>query len=47
MVTAKASQADFINAKAAGVDDYLTKPFSVRKMMERIEVLLSLAEKAV
>lgn len=46
MVTAKASQADFINAKAAGVDDYLTKPFSVRKVIERIEVLLSLAEKA-
>jgi two-component system phosphate regulon response regulator PhoB len=30
MVTAKASEADFANARAAGVDDYVTKPFSVR-----------------
>lgn len=47
MVTAKTSQTDFMNAKAAGADDYLTKPFSVRKVIERIEVLLSLAGKAV
>jgi DNA-binding response OmpR family regulator len=40
MVTAKASAADFANAKAAGVDDYVTKPFSVRKVMERISALL-------
>jgi DNA-binding response OmpR family regulator len=40
MVTAKASEADFANAKAAGVDDYVTKPFSVRKVMERISTLL-------
>lgn len=40
MVTAKASEADFVSAKAAGVDDYLTKPFSVRKVIERISALL-------
>ncbi len=40
MVTAKASEADFANARAAGVDDYVTKPFSVRKVMERISALL-------
>jgi DNA-binding response OmpR family regulator len=45
MVTAKASEADFVNAKAAGVDDYLTKPFSVRKVMERISALLHPVER--
>src|SRR5262245_14815234 len=40
MVTAKASEADFISAKAAGVDDYFTKPFSVVRVIERVEVLL-------
>ena len=41
MVTAKASQTDFIRAREAGVDDYITKPFSVRKVMESIALLLS------
>jgi len=41
MVTAKASQNDFIRAREAGVDDYITKPFSVRKVMESIAFLLS------
>lgn len=40
MVTAKASEADAARAKAAGVDDYVTKPFSVRRVMERISALL-------
>jgi two-component system phosphate regulon response regulator PhoB len=40
MVTAKTSEADFINAKAAGVDDYVTKPFSVVKVLERVTMLL-------
>jgi DNA-binding response OmpR family regulator len=44
MVTAKASEADFVNAKAAGVNDYVTKPFSVLKVIERITTLLALAE---
>lgn len=40
MVTAKASEADFASALAAGVDDYITKPFSIRKVIERVGVLL-------
>lgn len=40
MVTAKASESDFANAKAAGVDDYITKPFSGVKLLERIDFLL-------
>ncbi len=44
MVTATASEAEFVNAKAAGVDDYVTKPFSVVKVIERITALLALAE---
>lgn len=40
MVTAKASASDFADAKAAGVDDYVTKPFSVIKLLERIDSLL-------
>ena len=44
MVTAKASETDFANAKAAGIDDYVTKPFSVVKVIERITTLLALAE---
>jgi DNA-binding response OmpR family regulator len=40
MVTAKASEADFADARAAGVDDYVTKPFSVREVMEHIGALL-------
>jgi len=41
MVTAKASQTDFISAREAGVDDYITKPFSVRKVLDSITFLLS------
>jgi len=41
MVTAKSEEADFVNARAAGVDDYVTKPFNIRKVLERIDALLS------
>jgi len=44
MVTAKASESDFINAKAAGVDDYVTKPFSVTKILDRVALLLGSIE---
>jgi DNA-binding response OmpR family regulator len=44
MVTAKASETDFAKARAAGIDDYVTKPFSVVKVIERITTLLALAE---
>jgi DNA-binding response OmpR family regulator len=46
MVTAKASEADFVNAREAGADDYITKPFSVRNVLERISLLLAAAENA-
>ena len=44
MVTAKSSAEDFLNAKAAGVDDYLTKPFAIGKVLERISALLGATE---
>jgi DNA-binding response OmpR family regulator len=44
MVTARAAEADFASARRAGVDDYITKPFSVRKVLERIIALLSRGE---
>lgn len=44
MVTAKSSEADFARALAAGVDDYITKPFSIRKVIERIDALLRRGE---
>jgi DNA-binding response OmpR family regulator len=46
MVTAKTSPADFANAKAAGVDDYITKPFSVKTLLERIDFLLKRSEES-
>jgi two-component system, OmpR family, phosphate regulon response regulator PhoB len=45
MVTAKASADDFVNARAAGVDDYVTKPFNIRKVLERIDALLSASDR--
>ena len=44
MVTARTSEADFISAREAGVDDYITKPFSIRSVMERISMLLASVE---
>jgi DNA-binding response OmpR family regulator len=41
MVTAKTSHMDFIKAKEAGANDYITKPFSVRELLERIGMLLA------
>jgi len=40
MVTAKASETDFAKAKEVGVDDYITKPFSVATLLERVDLLL-------
>jgi two-component system, OmpR family, phosphate regulon response regulator PhoB len=37
MLTARASEADELRARAAGVDDYLTKPVSFPLLMERVE----------
>ena len=44
MVTARSSAEDFLNAKAAGVDDYLTKPFTIGKVLARISALLDATE---
>ena len=40
MVTAKVSEADCLKALALGADDYLTKPFSIRVLIDRVEALL-------
>ncbi len=44
MVTAKSSLADVESARAAGVNDYLMKPFSIRTLMESIGALLNSRE---
>jgi two-component system, OmpR family, alkaline phosphatase synthesis response regulator PhoP len=41
MLTARAQEADAQLALAAGVDDYIVKPFGSRDMLERIEKLLA------
>jgi len=41
MLTAKSEEEDLIDAFEAGVDDYLTKPFSSRELMVRIKAHLS------
>ena len=46
MVTARASELDFANAKEVGVDDYITKPFSIRTLLERIDFLLKRSQLA-
>ncbi len=40
MLTARAAEADRIHGLEAGVDDYMTKPFSPRELVARINVLL-------
>lgn len=40
MLTAKAEEEDLIEAFEAGVDDYLTKPFSSRELMVRLKAHL-------
>ena len=40
MLTARSSPQDVSRAKAAGVDDYVTKPFTPRQLRERVELLL-------
>ncbi len=44
MLTAKAEESDQVLGFGAGADDYVTKPFSVRVVMERIKALLRRAE---
>ncbi|MCS7046400.1 MAG: response regulator [Gemmataceae bacterium] len=40
MLTAKAEETDQVVGFAVGADDYVTKPFSVKVLMQRIKVLL-------
>jgi DNA-binding response OmpR family regulator len=43
LLTAKAQEADIARAFAAGVTDYLVKPFSPRELASRVEALLARA----
>ena len=40
MITAKVSQLDRARAIAAGVNDYITKPFSLPNLIDRVAALL-------
>lgn len=40
MLTARADEADKVSGLDAGVDDYLTKPFSINELLARIRALL-------
>jgi DNA-binding response OmpR family regulator len=40
MLTAKGAEDDVLRGFEAGADDYVTKPFSVRELLARVQVLL-------
>ncbi|MCH2202973.1 MAG: response regulator transcription factor [Fuerstiella sp.] len=40
MLTAKAEESDHVVGLAIGADDYVTKPFSIKVLLERIKALL-------
>jgi DNA-binding response OmpR family regulator len=40
MLTAKGQQHDIDEAKSSGADDYITKPFSPRKVLEKLSSLI-------
>ncbi len=40
MLTAKGSEDDVVRGLRAGADDYVTKPFSIRELVARVEALL-------
>lgn len=46
MVTAKDSEVDKLRGFNLGIDDYVTKPFSLMELAARIEAVLNRAEKA-
>jgi DNA-binding response OmpR family regulator len=45
MLTAKGSEDDIVSGFKAGADDYVSKPFSLRELMVRIEAVLRRAGK--
>ena len=45
MLTAKGSEDDIVTGFKAGADDYVSKPFSLRELMVRVEALLRRAGK--
>jgi DNA-binding response OmpR family regulator len=46
MLTAKGSEDDIVRGFDAGADDYVTKPFSVRELLARVQALLKRSGKA-
>ena len=40
LLTAKGAEDDVVNGFECGADDYVTKPFSIRELMARVEALL-------
>ena len=47
MLTAKGSEGDIVEGFKAGADDYVSKPFSLRELMVRVEAVLRRAGKSV
>lgn len=45
MLTARAEESDHVVGLAIGADDYVTKPFSMRVLLERVKALLRRREK--
>ncbi len=45
MLTARDSETDLVVGLAVGADDYLTKPFSARELVARVQALLRRAER--
>ena len=46
MLTAKGAEDDVLSGFEAGVDDYVTKPFSVRELLARVQALLKRSTRA-